>query len=138
MDDFDIELQHELFEGFDGRLSRLDVKQQQQIIDSRTDRIAQMLALYPTTNTRRLAKMFGMSYEHTVKIAREAGVKKVERRGGHNRQRIEFVNLDGYVVKIFNSISELAAYLGFKEWSVQYRLKKGKTQFLPGIIARVK
>lgn len=138
MQKIDIYLEEEIFDGLDGKLEKLDAKQRQRLIEQRTDRVAMMLAMYPTVNTRKLSRMFHIRYDELVKIAREAGVKKVERRGGHNRKKVEVVNLDGYVVDVYESIHEASVMSGIKEHSLQNKVSRGGGRFMEGTIIRYK
>ena len=60
-----------------------------------------------------------------------------QRRGGHNRQTIEMLNDDGYVVKIFNSIAETAEYFGVGNETVGRVLRgQRKIPLKPGYTLR--
>jgi hypothetical protein len=74
-----------------------DDKKKQAVIDEWTDELATKMA----KNTRVV-----MLDDGTIEFERHA------LRGGHNRQTIEMLNDEGYVVKIFNSIAETAEYFG--------------------------
>lgn len=74
-----------------------DDKKKQAVIDEWTDELATKMA----KNTRVV-----MLDDGTIEFERHA------QRGGHNRQTIEMLNDEGYVVKIFNSIAETAEYFG--------------------------
>lgn len=74
-----------------------DDEKKQAVIDEWTDELATKMA----KNTRVV-----MLDDGTIEFERHA------LRGGHNRQTIEMLNDEGYVVKIFNSIAETAEYFG--------------------------
>ena len=74
-----------------------DDKKKQAVIDEWTDELATKMA----KNTRVV-----MLDDGTIEFERHA------LRGGHNRQTIEMLNAEGYVMKIFNSIAETAEYFG--------------------------
>jgi hypothetical protein len=55
------------------------------------------------------------------------------RGGGHNRQIIEMLNDDGYIVKVFRSIKEASKYLGVSEEVINRTLKgERKIPIKPG------
>lgn len=74
-----------------------DDKKKQAVIDEWTDELATKMA----KNTRVV-----MLDDGTIEFERHA------QRGGHNRQTIEMLNGEGYVVRIFDSIAETAEYFG--------------------------
>jgi hypothetical protein len=74
-----------------------DDKKKQAVIDEWTDELATKMA----KNTRVV-----MLDDGTIEFERHA------LRGGHNRQTIEMLNDEGYVVRIFESIAETAEYFG--------------------------
>jgi hypothetical protein len=74
-----------------------DDKKKQAVIDEWTDELATKMA----KNTRVV-----MLDDGTIEFERHA------QRGGHNRQTIEMLNDEGYVVRIFESIAETAEYFG--------------------------
>ena len=60
-----------------------------------------------------------------------------DRRGGYNRQTIEILNTEGYLVKVFHSIAEIAKYLGVKTQVVSNVVNGIRKSFLiPGYILR--
>ena len=60
-----------------------------------------------------------------------------DRRGGHNRQTIEILNTEGYLVKVFHSIAELAQYMGVKTQVVSNAINGiRKSVLIPGYILR--
>ena len=62
---------------------------------------------------------------------------KRDRRGGSNRQTIEMLNTEGYLVKVFHSIAELAKYMGVKTQVVSNAVNGiRKSVLIPGYILR--
>lgn len=62
---------------------------------------------------------------------------KRDRRGGHNRQTIEMLNTEGYLVKVFHSIADIAKYLGVKTQVVSNYINRiRKSVLIPGYILR--
>ena len=63
--------------------------------------------------------------------------RRRDRRGGYNRQTIEILNTEGYLVKVFHSIAELAKYMGVKTQVVSNAVNGiRKTVLIPGYILR--
>jgi hypothetical protein len=81
----------------DSVVNEKDEKKKQAVIDEWTDELAIKMA----KNTRIV-----MLDDGTIEFERHA------LRGGHNRQTIEMMNNEGYVVRIFESIAETAEYFG--------------------------
>jgi hypothetical protein len=99
-----------------------DEKKKQAIIDEWTDELACKMA----KNTRIV-----MNDDGTIEFERHL------QRGGHNRQTIEMLNADGYVVKIFNSIAEVAKYFSVSEETAIRTIDgKRKTPLKPGYTLR--
>ncbi len=62
---------------------------------------------------------------------------KRDRRGGYNRQTIEILNTEGYLVKVFHSIAELAKYMNVKTQVVSNAINGiRKSVLIPGYILR--
>lgn len=62
---------------------------------------------------------------------------KRDRRGGYNRQTIEILNTEGYLVKVFHSIADAANYLGVKTQVVSNVVNGNrKSVLIPGYILR--
>lgn len=60
-----------------------------------------------------------------------------DRRGGYNRQTIEVLNTEGYLVKVFHSIADIAKYLGVKTEVVSHAVNRiRKSVLIPGYILR--
>ena len=99
-----------------------DEKKKQAIIDEWTDELACKMA----KNTRIV-----MNDDGTIEFERHA------QRGGHNRKIIEMLNAEGYVVKIFNSIAEVAKYFSVStETAIRTIDGKRKTPLKPGYTLR--
>lgn len=99
-----------------------DEKKKQAIIDEWTDELACKMA----KNTRIV-----MNDDGTIEFERHA------QRGGHNRKIIEMLNAEGYVVKIFNSIAEVAKYFSVSEETAIRTIDgKRKTPLKPGYTLR--
>ena len=99
-----------------------DEKKKQAIIDEWTDELACKMA----KNTRIV-----MNDDGTIEFERHL------QRGGHNRQTIEMLNAEGYVVKIFNSIAEVAKYFSVStETTIRVIDGKRKTPLKPGYTLR--
>lgn len=62
---------------------------------------------------------------------------KRDRRGGYNRQTVEILNTEGYLVKVFHSIADVANYLGVKTQVVSNAVNGiRKSVLIPGYILR--
>ena len=63
--------------------------------------------------------------------------KRKSSRGGHNRQTIEVLNDEGYVVRVFNSLADTAMYFGVYPEKIA-RLLNGTTKMpvAPGFYVR--
>lgn len=105
----------------DSVVTTKDEKKKQAIIDEWTDELAVTMA--GKTNV----------------IVTEDGVM-IERhlqRGGHNRQIIEMLDNDGYVVKVFHSIIEAAKFFGVSHETVNRELMGKRNEPLkPGYTLR--
>lgn len=63
--------------------------------------------------------------------------RRRDRRGGYNRQTIEILNTEGYLVKVFHSIADVAQYLGVKNQVVSNTVNGiRKSVLIPGCILR--
>jgi hypothetical protein len=99
-----------------------DDEKKQSIIDEWTDELACKMA----SNT-----------DYTILDDGTVIWHKRDRRGGSNRQTIEMLNADGYVVKIFNSIAEVAKYFSVSEETAIRTIDgKRKTPLKPGYTLR--
>ena len=102
-----------------------DDKKKQAIIDQWTDELAQ-----------NMARRSNVSVDEDGEIHVERYSK---RGGGHNALQIELLNMDGYLVRIFNSIVETAEYLGIHANEVSRALKKiRKSLLVPGYAVRLR
>lgn len=99
-----------------------DDKKKQVIIDKWTDELACKMA--EKTD-------YDLLDDGTVRFKRKS------RRGGHNRQTIEVMNDEGYVVRVFNSLADAAMYFGVYPEKIA-RLLNGttKTPVAPGFYVR--
>lgn len=99
-----------------------DDKKNQVIIDKWTDELACKMA--EKTD-------YDLLDDGTVRFKRKS------RRGGHNRQTIEVMNDEGYVVRVFNSLADAAMYFGVYPEKIA-RLLNGttKTPVAPGFYVR--
>ena len=95
-----------------------DDKKKQAVIDEWTDKLARNMA------------------EHTHMVMLDDGTVLFDtrqRRGGHNRQTIELVNAEGYIVKVFDSIADAAKYFGVGTDKILRQVKGvSKTPLVPG------
>lgn len=95
-----------------------DDKKKQAVIDEWTDKLAQNMA------------------EHTHMVMLDDGTVLFDtrqRRGGHNRQTIELLNAEGYIVKVFDSIADAAKYFGVGTDKILRQVKGvSKTPLVPG------
>lgn len=99
-----------------------DEKKKQAIIDDWTDELACKMAI----NT-----------DYTILDDGTVIWHKRDRRGGYNRQTIEMLNQEGYVVRIFNSIAEVGKYFGVHTETVIRTLDgKRKIPLKPGYTLR--
>lgn len=99
-----------------------DEKKKQAIIDDWTDELACKMA----SNTDCTILDDGTVIWH-----------KRDRRGGYNRQTIEMLNEEGYLVKIFNSIAEVSKYFGVSaDTAIRTIDGKRKTPIKPGYTLR--
>ncbi len=106
----------------DSVINEKDEKKKQVIIDEWTDELATKMA----KNTRVV-----MLDDGNIEFERHA------LRGGHNRQTIEMLNDEGYVVRIFESIAETAEYFGVGNETVGRVLKgQRKIPLKPGCTIR--
>lgn len=103
-------------------------EERQKLIDQKTGDLAMMLAMYPFTDTNKLAEEFGMSATTVKLYATRAGIKKKESRGGHNRKTIEALNMDGYVVAVFHSTAEAAEAYGVSPETIARQCKGMRTK----------
>lgn len=63
--------------------------------------------------------------------------RRRDSRGGYNRQTIEVLNTEGYLVKVFHSIADVAQYLGVKNQVVSNTVNGiRKSVLIPGYILR--
>jgi hypothetical protein len=99
-----------------------DNKKKQDIIDKWTDELAVKMA--EKTD-------YDLLDDGTVRFKRKSS------RGGHNRQTIEVLNDEGYVVRIFNSLADTAMYFGVYPEKIA-RLLNGTTKMpvAPGYYVR--
>jgi len=99
-----------------------DDKKKQDIIDKWTDELAVKMA--EKTD-------YDLLDDGTVRFKRKSS------RGGHNRQTIEVLNDEGYVVRVFDSIADAAMYFGVYPEKIA-RLLNGVTKMpvAPGLYVR--
>lgn len=99
-----------------------DDKKKQDIIDKWTDELAVKMA--EKTD-------YDLLDDGTVRFKRKSS------RGGHNRQTIEVLNDEGYVVRVFDSIADAAMYFGVSPDKIS-RLLNGMTKMpvAPGLYVR--
>ena len=99
-----------------------DDKKKQVIIDKWTDELATKMA--EKTD-------YDLLDDGTVRFKRKSS------RGGHNRQTIEVLNDEGYVVRVFESLADAAMYFGVYPEKIS-RLLKGVTKMpvVPGLYVR--
>ena len=99
-----------------------DEKKKQAIIDDWTDELACKMA----SNTDCTILEDGTVIWH-----------KRDRRGGYNRLTIEMLNEEGYLVKVFHSISEVSKYFGVSaDTAIKTIDGKRKTPLKPGYTLR--
>lgn len=103
-------------------LTTKDEHKQQEVIDAWTDELAVKMA------------------EKTDCDILDDGTviwHKRDRRGGYNRQTIEILNTEGYLVKVFHSIADIAKYLGVKTQVISNAVNGiRKSVLIPGYILR--
>jgi hypothetical protein len=99
-----------------------DDQKKQDIIDKWTDELACKMA--EKTD-------YDLLDDGTVRFKRKSS------RGGHNRQTIEVLNDEGYVVRVFNSLADTAMYFGVYPEKIA-RLLNGTTKMpvAPGFYVR--
>lgn len=99
-----------------------DDKKKQDIIDKWTDELATKMA--EKTD-------YDLLDDGTVRFKRKSS------RGGHNRQAIEVLNDEGYVVRVFESLADAAMYFGVYPEKIS-RLLNGVTKLpvVPGLYVR--
>ena len=103
-------------------LTTKDEHKQQEIIDAWTDELAVKMA--DKTDCELLDD--GTVVWH-----------KRDRRGGYNKQTVEILNTEGYLVKVFHSIADVANYLGVKTQVVSNAVNGiRKSALIPGYILR--
>jgi nucleoid DNA-binding protein len=99
-----------------------DDKKKQEVIDEWTDELAVKMAEKTDCD---------LLDDGTVRFKRKSS------RGGHNRQTIEVLNDEGYVVRVFNSLADTAMYFGVYPEKIS-RLLNGTTKMpvAPGFYVR--
>ena len=99
-----------------------DDKKKQVIIDKWTDELACKMA--EKTD-------YDLLDDGTVRFKRKSS------RGGHNRQTIEVLNDEGYVIRVFESLADAAMYFGVYPEKIS-RLLNGVTKMpvVPGLYVR--
>ena len=99
-----------------------DDQKKQAIIDKWTDELACKMA--EKTD-------YDLLDDGTVRFKRKSS------RGGHNRQTIEVLNDEGYVVRVFESLADAAMYFGVYPEKIS-RLLNGLTKMpvVPGLYVR--
>lgn len=107
---------------FDSVITTDDDKKKQDIIDKWTDELAVKMA--EKTD-------YDLLDDGTVRFKRKSS------RGGHNRQTIEVLNDEGYVVRVFDSIADASMYFGVSADKIS-RLLNGVTKMpvVPGLYVR--
>ena len=106
----------------DSVTTKEDDKKKQVIIDKWTDELACKMA--EKTD-------YDLLDDGTVRFKRKSS------RGGHNRQTIEVLNEEGYVIRVFNSLADAAMYFGVYPEKIA-RLLNGTTNtpVAPGYYVR--
>ena len=99
-----------------------DDERKQAIVDDWTDKLAQNMA------------------GHTHMVMLDDGTVLFDtrqRRGGHNRQTIELLNAEGYIVKVFDSIADAAKYFGVGTDKIGRQINGiSKAPLMPGYTLR--
>ena len=99
-----------------------DDAKKQAIVDELTDKLANNMA------------------EHTHMVMLDDGTVLFDtrqRRGGHNRQTIELLNAEGYIVKVFDSIADAAKYFNVGTDKICRQINGiSKTPLMPGYTLR--
>lgn len=105
----------------DSVITTKDEKKKQAIIDEWTEELAVTMA----GKTNVIVTEDGVTIERHLQ------------RGGHNRQIIEMLDNDGYVVKVFHSIIEASKYFGVSHETVNRELMGKRSEPLkPGYTLR--
>ena len=103
-------------------LTTKDEHKQQEVIDAWTDELAVKMAEKTDCD---------LLDDGTVIWHRR------DRRGGYNRQTIEVLNTEGYLVKVFYSIADTSKYLGVKTQVISNAVNGiRKSVLIPGYILR--
>jgi hypothetical protein len=102
----------------------LKPEEKQRRIDARTDILATILAAYPSTPTKRLAKEFNVSVEYINAIARNHGVTKSGLFRGHTAaNKVEKVDADGNIVAVYESVNKAAQAEGVQYSTIRRRVE---------------
>ena len=110
-----------------------DRKKRKELIEKRMHLLATILAAFPTSSTKKLAKQLGVSPDIIRELAKMFGLKKTEGylseayRNNDNapRREVQKVSPDGKVVKEYRKIKDAAADNGGSYHIIKDRCLKG-------------
>lgn len=112
-----------------------NAKQREMAIDASNERAALFLAEYPYKTNKELAREFGMPVWTVITYGKKYRLRKVfEHRGGHNKRSVALVNLEGCLVRVFESLAEASNVLGYSQPTLSDTLRGKRKQMLtPGM-----
>ena len=110
-----------------------DRKKRKELIEKRTHLLATILAAFPTSSTKKLAKQLGVSPDIIRELAKMFGLKKTEGylseayRNNDNapRREVQKVSPEGKVMKEYKKIKDAAADNGSTYYIIKDRCMKG-------------
>lgn len=97
-------------------------EEKQRRLDARTDILANILAAYPTTDTKKLAEEYGLKPSYISAVARQHGIRKVNPRSTASNA-VEKLDLKGHIVASYESINKAAIAEGVNYHSIERRCK---------------
>lgn len=114
-------------------------EEKQRRLDVRTDILATILAAYPTTSTKQLAKEYGLKPSFVSQLAENHGVHKVGYKGHRAaKNKIEKVDSEGDVVAVYDSTSQAAKAERVPYSSIRCRIEGRVKTTLNGFTYRLK
>ena len=103
----------------------LDLKERQRRIDQRTDMMATVLAAYPTTPTKKLAKEYNVTESYIMSLASQYGITKAGRNKRETKPVVK-VDASGKVVASYASTNKAAIAEGINYHSLLRSIEAGK------------
>ncbi len=115
-------------------------EEKQRRLDARTDIMATILAAYPTTPTKKLAKEFNVSEAFICQLARQHGITKANGTRTHSTSanQVEKVDNNGKVVTVYESVNKAAKAAGVPYNAIRRRVEGKNSEPLDGFMYRMK